>query len=118
MKPVKEIAVKRTERWIIFTFIGLAAALIMSLMVLRSAVNESFPIPVKAYYAQAKQIEPGMSIDEVRLLLKGVTRESVREDSIHFTMEPTRMSGLAVSQHINVYLDANKRVTHVSTNDG
>ena len=74
------------------------------------------------FWVQANRITTGMTINDVRGALKGVTREIQTSGTIRFVMEPMRPPEfsvpLAVNLYINVTLDERGLVKAVGTSDG
>jgi hypothetical protein len=97
-------------------------------MLMREKANSHYPMRVMEYYKQADQIRPGMTVEEVRAMLRGVTRETAYtypsksgpgHPAVGFAMEPDRRGGFGITTHfIVIHLGPNHRVVSVSTNDG
>jgi hypothetical protein len=84
-----------------------------------STIFPSYPISLRRYFGQTESIRPGMTVEEVRRQLTGVTGESRYPDRVHFRMEPRGKSLVpAPTQFINLYLDEKGRVARVTTSDG
>ncbi len=85
--------------------------------------TQSYPMPRTEYLAQAYQITPGMSVDDVRQLLRGVTRETdIVAQRVSFIMEPHSKPSWtapppAVNISINVNLDQEEKVVDVFTTE-
>jgi hypothetical protein len=114
--------VNLTKRQTSLIIIGAALLMFGGIQWMRHRHNASYPMPPREFFAQVHKIEKGMAEEEVRAMLKGVTREARYEDTISFGMEPHRRRTwtipLTINMYINVRLDAEGRVEHAWTSDG
>jgi hypothetical protein len=124
MASATPVMTRRLRAWqaaaIIAAFVGL---LFGCFSWARYQHDSAYVMPPRQYFEQAKAIKPGMTVDEARAHLNGVSSEGqIQTDRYYFAMEPLRRPmfsiPLCINMYINLYLDSNGRVVKITTTDG